>query len=163
MSCGTRIQLEHIEYIYCTFLIATCCSTGLSLWIVFFAAANLCVPQASCRRLLKKSKGSPRLSPGARRMTTLLPPPSKRAKLANLTLEPLDLSTVTGNVLCQFGASDTGETTGSTIRIPAKTTAKELELLLNQLLNNVCPHCLGNMLNMCLGRRSNSILLFSCF
>jgi len=84
-------------------------------------------------------------------MTTLLPPPSKRAKLANLTLEPLDLSTVTGNVLCQFKASDTGETTGSTIRIPAKTTAKELELLLNQLLNNVCPHCLGNMLNMCLG------------
>ena len=85
-------------------------------------------------------------------MTTPLPPPSKRAKLANLTLEPLDLSTVTGNVLCQFKASDTGETTGSTIRIPAKTTAKELELLLNQLLNNVYPHWLGNVLNTCLGR-----------
>ena len=72
-------------------------------------------------------------------MTTLLPPPSKRAKLSDLATEPVDLSTVTGNVLCQFRASDTGETTGSTIRIPAKTTAKELELLLNQLLNSVLP------------------------
>jgi len=82
---------------------------------------------------------SPVCHPGARNMTTLLPPPSKRAKLSDPVLEPVDLSTVTGNVLCQFRASDTGETTGSTIRIPAKTTAKELELLLNQLLNNVYP------------------------
>ena len=51
--------------------------------------------------------------------------------------EPVDLSTVTGNVLCQFKASDTGDIAGNTIRIPARTTAKELELLLNQLLNNV--------------------------
>lgn len=70
-------------------------------------------------------------------MTTLLPPPSKREKLAQATQEPVDLSTVTGNVLCQFKASDTGEITGTTIRIPARTTAKELELLLNQLLNTV--------------------------
>jgi hypothetical protein len=70
-------------------------------------------------------------------MATLLPPPSKRAKLLQPAQEPIDLSTVTGNVLCQFKASDTGETTGTTIRIPARTSAKELELLLNQLLNNV--------------------------
>lgn len=70
-------------------------------------------------------------------MATLLPPPSKRAKLSLSTEEPIDLSKVTGNVLCQFRASDTGEITGTTIRIPARTTAKELELLLNQLLNNV--------------------------
>jgi hypothetical protein len=76
-------------------------------------------------------------------MATLLPPPSKRQKLAEPAVPPIDLSTVTGNVLLQFKASDTGETTGSTLRIPAKTTAKELELLLNQILNNVesglCP------------------------
>ena len=70
-------------------------------------------------------------------MATLLPPPSKRQKLSEQTTAPIDLSAVTGNVLLQFKASDTGETTGSTIRVPAKTTAKELELLLNQLLNNV--------------------------
>jgi ribosome assembly protein 4 len=70
-------------------------------------------------------------------MTTLLPPPSKRAKLSQPIQEPVDLSTVTGNVLCQFKASDTGEITGTTIRIPARTTAKELELLLNQLLETV--------------------------
>jgi len=71
-------------------------------------------------------------------MTTLLPPPSKRQRLSEPINTPVDLSTVTGNVLLQFKASDTGETTGSTIRVPAKTTAKELELLLNQILNNVC-------------------------
>jgi ribosome assembly protein 4 len=70
-------------------------------------------------------------------MATLLPRPTKKAKLAQSSQEPIDLSTVTGNVLCQFKASDTGDITGTTIRIPAKTTAKELELLLNQLLNNV--------------------------
>jgi len=70
-------------------------------------------------------------------MATLLPPPSKKQRLAQAKVEPIDLSTVTGNVLCQFRASDTGEVTGTTIRIPAKTTAKELELLLNQLLSNV--------------------------
>ena len=70
-------------------------------------------------------------------MTTLLPPPPKRAKLSQPIQEQLDLSAVTGNVLCQFRAADTGETTGSTIRIPARTTARELELLINQLLNNV--------------------------
>jgi ribosome assembly protein 4 len=70
-------------------------------------------------------------------MATLLPPQSKKQKLAQAKEESIDLSTVTGNVLCQFKASDTGEVTGSTIRIPARTSAKELELLLNQLLNNV--------------------------
>jgi hypothetical protein len=70
-------------------------------------------------------------------MTTLLPPPSKRAKLAGSSENQIDLSTVTGNVLVQFKASDTGEITGTTVRIPARTTARELELLLNQLLNNV--------------------------
>lgn len=70
-------------------------------------------------------------------MATLLPPPSKRQRLSQVAQEPIDLSTVTGNVLCQFIASDTGDVTGTTLRIPAKTSAKELELLLNQLLNNV--------------------------
>ena len=71
-------------------------------------------------------------------MATLLPPPSKRQRLDQTTQAPIDLSTVSGNVLLQFKASDTGEITGSTIRVPSKTTAKELELLLNQLLNAVC-------------------------
>jgi len=70
-------------------------------------------------------------------MATLLPPPPKKQKLQESSQEQIDLSTVTGNVLCQFKASDTGELTGTTIRIPAKTTPRELELLLNQLLQNV--------------------------
>lgn len=80
-------------------------------------------------------------------MTTLLPPPSKREKLAILENQ-IDLSTVTGNALVEFKASDTGEITGTTVRIPARTTARELELLLNQLLNTVhnfiakLPNCL---------------------
>ena len=73
-------------------------------------------------------------------MATLLPPPSKKAKLAQAESTHIDLSTITQNVLCQFRASDTGEVTGTTIRIPARTTAKELELLLNQLLQTVL-HC----------------------
>lgn len=72
-------------------------------------------------------------------MATLLPPPSKKAKLAQAEATQIDLSTVTENVLCQFRASDTGEVTGTTVRIPARTTAKELELLLNQLLQTVLP------------------------
>ena len=70
-------------------------------------------------------------------MATILPPPSKKAKLSLQREDKIDLSTVTGNVLCQFKAADTGEVTGTTIRIPARTTAKELEVLLNQILNNV--------------------------
>jgi ribosome assembly protein 4 len=70
-------------------------------------------------------------------MTTLLPPPSKRAKLETPAENQPDLSAVTHNVLVQFKASDTGEVTGTTVRIPARTTARELELLLNQLLNTV--------------------------
>lgn len=70
-------------------------------------------------------------------MTTLLPPPSKRAKTAQPAEERIDLSAVTGSVLVQFKAADTGEITGTTVRIPARTTARELESLINQLLNNV--------------------------
>jgi len=70
-------------------------------------------------------------------MTTLLPPPSKRAKIAAAAEDQVDMSTVTENVLVQFKASDTGEITGTTVRIAARTTARELELLLNQLLNTV--------------------------
>ena len=70
-------------------------------------------------------------------MATLLPPPSKRAKRSESAYEATDLSTVTGNILCQFKAADSGQIIGTTVRIPAKTTAKELEVLLNQLLNNV--------------------------
>jgi hypothetical protein len=70
-------------------------------------------------------------------MATLLPPPSKKAKLAQATDGQIDLSEVTGNILCRFQASDTGEFTGTTVQIPLKTTVRELELLLNQLLNNV--------------------------
>ena len=75
-------------------------------------------------------------------MATLLPPPPKRVKPSLPSETPVDLSAVTGNVLCQFKAADTGEITGTTIRIPARTSAKELELLLNQLLNNVNSDCL---------------------
>jgi len=70
-------------------------------------------------------------------MTTLLPPPSKRAKIAAAAEDQVDMSVVTGNVLVQFKASDTGEITGTTVRIAARTTVRELELLLNQLLNTV--------------------------
>jgi hypothetical protein len=82
-------------------------------------------------------------------MTTLLPPPSKKAKLASSSENQIVLSTVTGNVLVQFKASDTGEITGTTVRIPAPTTARELELLLNQLLNTVdkLPANLSNRLD----------------
>ena len=93
---------------------------------------NLASATISCRSSKKKSFGL-----SSKVMATLLPPASKRARLEQSALDAIDLSTVTGNVLCQFKASDTGEITGTTIRIPARTTAKELELLLNQLLNNV--------------------------
>ena len=91
-----------------------------------------------CRSIAAKKKLSPSgaVQQSILIMATLLPPPPKKQKIQESNQE-IDLSTVTGNVLCQFKASDTGELAGTTIRIPAKTTPRELELLLNQLLQNV--------------------------
>ncbi|KAG7886778.1 hypothetical protein KL938_000431 [Ogataea parapolymorpha] len=70
-------------------------------------------------------------------MATLIPPPSKKQKKeAQLPREvdivPKDLP----DVLIKFQASDSGETVGSSIRVPGGITERQLEELLNQLQNN---------------------------
>lgn len=67
-------------------------------------------------------------------MATVIPPPSKKQKreaqkVRELDLIPKDLP----NVLIKFQASDTGESTGGSIRVPGGITEKQLEELLNNL------------------------------
>lgn len=66
-------------------------------------------------------------------MATVIPPPSKKQKEAQKVREvdliPEDLP----NVLIKFQASDTGESTGGSIRVPGGITEKQLEELLNNL------------------------------
>lgn len=67
-------------------------------------------------------------------MATLLPPPSKKQK--RLAQEPKELDLIPEdlpNVLVRFQASDTGENTGGSVRVPGAATEKQLEMLLNQL------------------------------
>ena len=67
-------------------------------------------------------------------MATVIPPPSKKQKreaqqTREVNLVPDDVP----NVLIKFQASDTGESTGGSIRVPGGITEKQLEELLNNL------------------------------
>lgn len=42
-----------------------------------------------------------------------------------------------GNLIAQFKSTD-GETTGPPLNLPADTTPEQLQLLINELLGNVC-------------------------
>lgn len=68
-------------------------------------------------------------------MATVLPPPSKKAKIAAAHAE--DLSSLP-HVLVQFQDATTNEST-STVTIPGAVTNKQLELLLNKLLGQDDP------------------------
>lgn len=70
-------------------------------------------------------------------MATVVPPPSKRQRRALQEPKPLDeIPDDLPHVLVKFQASDTGENTGGSIRVPGNATEKQLELLLNQLLGS---------------------------
>lgn len=82
-------------------------------------------------------------------MATVLPPPSKRQKLAAAIEQkeqverdriPDDL----GSIRVQFVDQATGKTTGAPVSLPiAQANVKNLELLLNSLQGQVgkSPHC----------------------
>ncbi|KAF3191471.1 hypothetical protein TWF106_010878 [Orbilia oligospora] len=72
-------------------------------------------------------------------MATLVPPKSKRIKLAEQkkTAEQAEFAEIPSDlpdILIQFRASDTGENDKTPIKVPGATTVKQLELLLNELL-----------------------------
>ncbi|RLV91412.1 Ribosome assembly protein 4 [Spathaspora sp. JA1] len=67
-------------------------------------------------------------------MATVIPPPSKKQKKEAQKVRELDLVPEgLANVLIKFQASDTGESTGGSIRVPGGITEKQLEELLNNL------------------------------
>lgn len=76
-------------------------------------------------------------------MATLLPPPSKKQKREiversreqqEVDLGPRDL----GSVVLQFIDESTGQPTKGEIKVPvANTSVRELETILNSILNNV--------------------------
>lgn len=67
-------------------------------------------------------------------MATVIPPPSKKQKREAQKVREVDLVPEdVGNVLIRFQASDTGEATGGSIRVPGGITEKQLEELLNNL------------------------------
>lgn len=68
-------------------------------------------------------------------MATLVPPPSKRQKRE--LQAPKDLNEIPEDlphVLIKFQASDSGESIGGSIRVPGSATEKQLETLLNKLI-----------------------------
>lgn len=87
-------------------------------------------------------------------MATVLPPPSKRQKIAadeerkeneKKNKIPQDL----GNVRIQFIDQSTGYATGGPVTLPvAQTSVKNLELLLNSLKGQVCK-CYGFDKSVC--------------
>lgn len=78
-------------------------------------------------------------------MATLLPPPSKRQKLAAAEKareqqEIQSIPTDLGSVRVQFYDQATGNATGPAVSVPvADTNIKNLETLLNTLQGNVNP------------------------
>lgn len=76
-------------------------------------------------------------------MATVLPPKSKRQKLAESKIaqaqQKIDLIPEhVPNVVVHFQASDTGAQLGGELHIPGNTTAQQLDLLVNKLLGTVC-------------------------
>lgn len=76
-------------------------------------------------------------------MATLVPPPSKRQKIAALekaekAVEDARIPEDLGSVRVQFVDQSTGKTTGPVVAVPVKdATVKNLETLLNTLQGNV--------------------------
>jgi len=76
-------------------------------------------------------------------MATLVPPPSKRQKIAALEkaeriAEDARIPEDLGSVRVQFVDQSTGKTTGPVVAVPVKdATVKNLETLLNTLQGNV--------------------------
>ena len=82
-------------------------------------------------------------------MATVIPPASKRQRtaVADRAREQQDVKAIPdnlGSIRVQFFDQATGKSTGGAISIPvADATVKNLELLVNSLLGNVCtfnPH-----------------------
>lgn len=77
-------------------------------------------------------------------MATLVPPPSKRQKLAEQEKARLqqDLNTIPtdlGSIRVQFCDQTTGNATGPAVAVPIENaTVKNLETVLNTLQQNVC-------------------------
>ena len=77
-------------------------------------------------------------------MATVIPPPNKRQKtaLAERAREQQSINSIPddlGSVRVQFFDQSTGKATGGSVSIPvADATVKNLELLVNSLLGNVC-------------------------
>lgn len=90
-------------------------------------------------------------------MTTVLPPKSKRQKLAESKIaqaqQKIDLIPEhVPNVVVHLQAADTGTQLGGELHIPGNTTAQQLDLLVNKLLGTVrsvpVPDCYFRM-NIC--------------
>jgi hypothetical protein len=77
-------------------------------------------------------------------MATVLPPPSKKQKVAaeERAREQQEIRRIPdglGSVRIQFFDQATGKASGGAISVPvADATVKNLELLVNSLLGNVC-------------------------
>lgn len=70
-------------------------------------------------------------------MATLVPPPSKRLRRELQAAKVLDeIPEDLPHVVIKFQASDTGEVIGGNIRVPGSSTEKQLETLLNKLLES---------------------------
>lgn len=76
-------------------------------------------------------------------MATLLPPPSKKQKreIADRAREQQEIEVIPrtlGSVVLQFIDESTGTPTKGEIKVPvANTSVRELETILNTILNNV--------------------------
>lgn len=81
-------------------------------------------------------------------MATVVPPPSKRQKLAAFekaekAAEDAAIPKHLGSVRVQFLDQSTGKTAGPVVAVPVKdATVKNLETLLNTIQGNVRPHIL---------------------
>lgn len=100
-------------------------------------------------------------------MATVLPPKSKRQKLADSkrTQEQQKIQLVpetVPNVVVHLRASDTGDQLGGELHIPGNSTAQQLNLLVNSLLRTVTTPIPVYMLSLtaqCSGRRPSSVHL----
>lgn len=81
-------------------------------------------------------------------MATLVPPKSKRQKLADLKKTQEQHVEIpqedVPNIVVILRASDTGQQLGSKIFLPATTTPQELTQIVNKLLGTVRTTCMNS-------------------